>query len=74
MTPNDPERKNQWNLDKIEASHNTLKKQALVSNVVLAVIDSGIHLHDDLQANIWNNSKPHDQYAVGHQSERIRLS
>ena len=55
-TPNDPSFSNQYALAKVqaEAAWNISKGN---SNIVVAIVDSGVDWnHDDLTANIWNNS------------------
>lgn len=54
LSSNDPGIFNQWSLDKISATQSWSAVQG--SNVVVAVIDSGIDIqHPDLKNNIWNN-------------------
>ena len=54
-TPNDPQFPNQWALAKIGAPTAWLN-QTGTSNVVVAVIDSGVnYLHEDLAGNLWRN-------------------
>ncbi len=55
-TPNDPSFNNQYALAKVqaEAAWNISKGN---SSIVVAIVDSGVDWnHDDLTANIWNNS------------------
>lgn len=53
--PNDPQFTNQWALAKIGAPTAWLN-QTGSSNVVVAVIDSGVnYLHEDLRDNLWRN-------------------
>lgn len=52
--PNDPRRAEQWALDKVNAD----KAWALSlgsQEVVVAVIDTGVAIHEDLNANLWIN-------------------
>jgi subtilisin family serine protease len=54
-TPNDPRFKEQWGLRQIGAT-NAWNLATGSTNVVVAVIDSGINYeHEDLSANMWHN-------------------
>jgi len=53
--PNDPQFRNQWALKLIGAT-NAWAKTTGSSNVVVAVIDTGVNYrHEDLSANMWRN-------------------